>query len=1166
MCCFTNLRFRSLDLVVFITSIVLIGCSSSNETPKDPNDEFRKHVRDVDARTPEGEMAGFSVPEGFEIQLFASEPNIGKPLNMAFDDKGRMWLTQSFEYPFPDTTGQPADQITILEDTDGDGSADQFTVFADSLNIPIGIVTVPDGAIAYGIPNIYHLKDNDGNDIVDERKVLYGGFGHHDTHGMINNLIRGWDGWIHAGHGFSNTSTVAGSDGDSVTMVSGNTFRIRADGSRIELTTTGRVNPFGYAYDELGYTYSVDCHTSPIYQLIKGADYPHFGKKPTGIGFGPALMDHSYGATALAGLEYYLGHQFPTEYQESFYYGDVVKCRVYRATPSFNGTTPEIQQEEDFIVSEDPWFRPVDVKMGPDGALYIADFYNRIIGHYEVPLDHPGRDQQRGRIWRVVAKNIPSADRIDLSTLSLEELLGLLDHTSLPFRMSVSDQIVDRFGGEAVSALRQTVQNENVAATAYIQSLWMLYRLDALTDETLLEALANDDSAIRVHVLRIMYELDEMNPDLIREIDPALTDDNVHVRRQAVMVSSQYPTPDRVPALLNMLKDVQDGDSHFYYSIRQAIRDHLRVPAIYRAVTRASWSQEDLHVIAELSRGVQLPLAARFLLNILPEVKDSLDLVLQYAKHIAVNLPLTQHEEIVQILQKLGSQDSGDEYQYFQSYQEGMKQRGADMGLAAQNWAISMADAYINQYTEKTGWNLEPWDDRSYDGNIWVMDSLHHKSEHQFAVASGNWKTNNGGRGRMYSPYFTIPTEMKFILVGHKNEPDPGEELTPPACFIRLVAEDGSTLEEVAVERPYQSDKVEWNLQGHAGKRGRLLLLDGSRSWLEFVGISDLPADLDMPMVSPDKRSDYLQFAAGIIGQYQISKEEARLQSIWRDTLEDPGVRLAIADALMQINSKNIDLLMQEDGLSTHIRGHLFESLAKHIDPSQLTMILAELDQVDYSSQQKTLVQLASQPEGINHILDAADAMQINPRLLMENNVTSALFVIMTPRQKDRLHEITANIRPPAEGMQDLIAERISDFNAETASVNLGSVIFDRFCSSCHQINNEGGNIGPQLDGIGNWGIHALTEKILDPNRNISTAFSNYIVRLKDGTIMQGLYRRDEGQSKIFADATGAEFSIAGTEINTMEKSPYTLMPDHFGTIIEEDDFYDLMNFLLQEK
>ncbi len=1166
MCCFTNLGFRTLELMVFIVSIILMGCSSSNETAKDPNEEFRKHVRDVDARTPEEELAGFSVPEGFEIQLFASEPNIGKPLNMAFDDKGRMWLTQSFEYPFADTTGTPADQISILEDTDGDGRADKFSVFADSLNIPIGIVTMPEGAIAYSIPNIYYLQDIDRDDKVDERKILYAGFGHHDTHGMINNLIRGWDGWIHAGHGFSNTSIVAGSDGDSVTMVSGNTFRIREDGSRIELTTTGRVNPFGYAYDEWGYTYSVDCHTSPIYQLIKGADYPHFGKKPTGIGFGPAIMDHSYGATALAGLEYYLGNQFPPEYQESFYYGDVVKCRVYRASPSFNGTTPEIYQEEDFIVSKDPWFRPVDVKMGPDGALYIADFYNRIIGHYEVALDHPGRDRQSGRIWRVVAKNAPSVDHIDLHTQSLEELVALLDDPSLPYRMSVSDQIVDRYGSDAVKILQQTIQDDKVESSAYIQSLWMLYRLDALTQDILIKALAAADPKIRVHALRIIYEFDEMDQQLIEEINPALTDDNVHVRRQAVMVASKYPNPDRVSALLNMLKEVDKGDSHFYYSIRQSIRDHLRIPAIYQFVTQASWSQDELLVIAELSRGVQLPSAARFLLNILPTVKDSLDLALQFTKHIAVNLPLVEHGDIVSLLQGFGDQKKGDAYLYFQSYQDGMEQRGADLGSAAQNWAISLARSYLDQYSRRSGWNLEPWDDRSYDGNIWVMDSLEHESTHIFAIASGNWKTNNGGRGRMWSPYFTLPADLHFTLVGHKNEPDAGEQPSPPTCFIRLVADDGTILQEIAVERPYQIEKVEWNLQEHAGRTGRILLVDGSRGWLEFVGIADLPTILNLPELSPDLRSDYLQFAGEIAGKYQVSSEEERLRRIWSDSLQDPHVRLVIASALMRINPQNNALLMQGKGLPTNVVGHLFEVLAEHIDGSQVSMILSELDKIPYTSQQKAIVQLASQPHGIDRILDAADAVQINPRLLMENSVTSALFVMMSPNQKERLGEITANIKPPADGIQHMIAERISDFDAQTASVNLGSVIFERFCSSCHQINNEGGNIGPQLDGIGNWGIDALTEKILDPNRNISTAFSNYIVQLKDGTIMQGLYRRDEGQSKIFADATGSEFSVASAEINKMEKSPYTLMPDHFGTIIEEDDFYDLINYLLQEK
>ena len=132
--------------------------------------------------------------------------------------------------------------------------------------------------------------------------MLYGPFDYDDTHGMVNSLLRGYDGWIHAGHGYSNHSTVAGTDGDSISMTSGNTFRFRDDGSRVEQMTWGRVNPFGLFVDRLGYFYSSDSHTKPIYQPIRGGEYPHFGRLPTSIGWGPQMMEHLHGSTAIAGV------------------------------------------------------------------------------------------------------------------------------------------------------------------------------------------------------------------------------------------------------------------------------------------------------------------------------------------------------------------------------------------------------------------------------------------------------------------------------------------------------------------------------------------------------------------------------------------------------------------------------------------------------------------------------------------------------------------------------------------------------------------------------------------------------------------------------------------------------------------------------------------------
>src|SRR5690606_28549331 len=205
---------------------------------------------------------------------------------------------QSGEYPMAAGEGAGEDRITILEDKNGDGRADTFTHFDDNLNIPIGIMPVSDGAIAYSIPNLYYFKDENQDGKADGKKGLLGEFGHKDTHGMVNNLMRGYDGWLHVCHGFSNISAVAGTDGDSIKMTSGNTFRVKLDGSHVEQTTFGRVNPFGYAYDERGYLYSVDCHTKPITQLIFGGDYPHFGKKaPAGLGFAPEMMSYELGST-----------------------------------------------------------------------------------------------------------------------------------------------------------------------------------------------------------------------------------------------------------------------------------------------------------------------------------------------------------------------------------------------------------------------------------------------------------------------------------------------------------------------------------------------------------------------------------------------------------------------------------------------------------------------------------------------------------------------------------------------------------------------------------------------------------------------------------------------------------------------------------------------------
>ncbi|MGD1892560.1 MAG: PVC-type heme-binding CxxCH protein [Cyclobacteriaceae bacterium] len=682
--------------------LVLLSCQSGRVSEKATatyeGDRFQEHIRTTEARTPEQERLGFKLPEGFKIELFASEPDIGKPMNIAFDAQGRLWVTQSHEYPFPAEPGEGVDKVSILEDTDGDGQADKFTHYVDTLNIPIGLLPLADQAFVYSIPNLYRLQDTDQDGLAENSAVVLGEFGHQDTHGMVNNLTRGYDGWVYTCHGFTNTSTVAGADGDSISMTSGNTFRFRPDGRRVEQTTFGQVNPFGLAFDEWGYLYSTDCHTSPIYQLIRGADYPHFGKKEVGIGFGPDAKPMGEESTALAGLGYYGATNFPEEYRKNFYIGDVVTCRIHRNSFYFAGSTPVAKAEEDLVKSEDPWFRPVDIKLGPDGALYVADFYNSIIGHYEVPLDHPKRDKVRGRIWRITYEG-QSADKINLATASAAELIAAFDDDNIVHRMSALDELVDRVGAEAQSLIDELLENSGTTAQAYSLGLWALHRLSALDENQMQAAAGYSDPVVRTHVQRILRETSDTEQAYYPLIVAALDDENPHVGRAAVEAIANYPTLETVEYLLAQKKRILDEDTHYRYTLRLMLRNLLRDEAMMQQVLEQDWDNEEFQTLADVMPGVENPAAGQFLFDYLvasSEKSENLSVQLQHAARFVSEYKISQ---VIQLAQKADNGDPAEELKIFQAVEEGLAQRGMDTKEPLAAWAAQLADRALDQYS-----------------------------------------------------------------------------------------------------------------------------------------------------------------------------------------------------------------------------------------------------------------------------------------------------------------------------------------------------------------------------------------------------------------------------------------------------------------------------------
>ena len=580
-----------------------------------------QHVATSEPLAARDQLKKFHLPPGFEIELVVSEPEIQKPVNLSFDNRGRLWVSDTVEYPFPAKEGTaPRDTVKVLELEPRSGRATRVTTFAAGLNIPLGVTATTDGAIVYSIPAVCQFHDNDGDGKSDQREVLYAHFGSRDTHGMVNSFTRGLDGWLYACHGFANSSEAKGSDGQTIQMQSGNIFRMRMDGSHLEYFAHGQVNPFGLTFDPLGNLYSADCHTLPIYMLLAGAYYPSFGKAHDGLGFGPPMMQHNHGSTGIGGIAYYTADQFPAEYRDTIFVGNPVTGRVNHDRLEAHGSSYKAVELPDFITCDDPWFRPVNLQVGLDGALYIADFYNRIIGHYEVPLDHPGRDRQRGRIWRVVytgksdqrtqTDETPTArSSPNIAEATLEQVIELLGHNNLTVRTLASHELVDRFGARALEPLAAVLKGPS-SSFQKAHASWALARLDDLTEELVKLLARNESRLVRVHLMQAIGEQPAWSKSIGEIARRGLEDSDAFVRRAAAAALARHPDKANVPLLLAAWTSAPAGDTHLVHAVRMALRDQLQAQ---KSITADRLRLEDRRRLAEICLGIPTAESADFI-------------------------------------------------------------------------------------------------------------------------------------------------------------------------------------------------------------------------------------------------------------------------------------------------------------------------------------------------------------------------------------------------------------------------------------------------------------------------------------------------------------------------------------------------------------------------
>ncbi len=497
----------------------------------------QRGLKDIPAPDPVAELAAMQVADGFEVSLFAADPLISKPLQINFDTQGRLWVSSSSVYPQIRPGEVANDTVTILEDHDGDGRADAHTTFADGLLMPTAVL--PDdrgGAFIANSTEFVHCIDRDGDGRADERRVVLSGFGAEDTHHIIHTFRHGPDARVYFNQSIYIHSHVETPRGVR-RLNGGGIWRFEPESLALDVFARGWVNTWGHIFDAWGRSLTTDgAGGEGIYYAFPGAAYQ------AAVGTPRILHGMNPGSPKYCGLEIVDGRHLPDDSQGLLVANDFRANRVcrFRLTEAGSGFTSE--KLPDLIHSSRVTFRPIDVKMGPDGAIYIADWYNPIIQHGEVDFRDPRRDREHGRIWRVTAKGRPLVPRIDFRSLATADLFHHLAASESYARDMARRELFAR--GVAVRAdIDRWLANLDQAAANFerlrLEGLRLKQGLDRGSAEDidlpLLKAvLASPDSRARAAAARILVDWADRIEQPAELLAAAVDDPAPQVRLEAV--------------------------------------------------------------------------------------------------------------------------------------------------------------------------------------------------------------------------------------------------------------------------------------------------------------------------------------------------------------------------------------------------------------------------------------------------------------------------------------------------------------------------------------------------------------------------------------------------------------------------------------------------------
>ncbi len=516
----------------------IAACSTTGE-------HKRKTARGL---SPEESLPTFELPEGFQIEQIAAEPLVADPVDMEIDESGRLYVVEMHGYPL-DKSGSGA--VKLLEDTDGDGKMDKSTVFADNLVLPTGVMRWKQGILVSDPPNILYLEDTDGDGKADKREVMLTGFALANPQHNVNNPSLGIDNWIYLGHEPAATAQVytdyfsdkgsevyfpAHPEGPKLPENAlGRSVRFNPD--KVLLENTSAQTQFGHTFDPYGHRFLVS-NAHHIYHEVVGARYLNRNKALLVSNTIESVSDHGNAAdvypitknpqhqlltdlgvfTSACGITTYTGGLFPDPYPDVTFVAEPVSNIVHADVLHDHGATfkaSRLLEKKEFLASTDPWFRPVNMYIGPDGALYVVDYYRQIIEHPEWMADEVAKSDalyngiDQGRIYRITPVGTPKAawtSGLKMAEESTAQLVAHLSDSNSWWRRNAQRLLLDRHDRAAIPLLEK-LAGQGESPLGRLHALWTLHGLSALSADVLITAFRDKEAGVRENAVRMSEDL-----------------------------------------------------------------------------------------------------------------------------------------------------------------------------------------------------------------------------------------------------------------------------------------------------------------------------------------------------------------------------------------------------------------------------------------------------------------------------------------------------------------------------------------------------------------------------------------------------------------------------------------------------------------------------------